>query len=62
MNIHSPLAPIVQKLLELTLVAWRGNDQYVINSSHQQRTKGVVNHRFIIDRHQLLAYRGGKRK
>ena len=52
---ESPLASVSKKPFEKGSVAWVGDDENVSNPGQHQGRERVVDHGFVIDRHQLLA-------
>src|SRR5476651_1522500 len=50
------LGTVAQQLLETRQILWSRNNQYVPDSGEHQRGKGVVDHRLVIDRQQLLRH------
>ena len=47
--------PVAQQPLELRSVTGGGDDQDVLDAGQQQRRQRVVDHRLVVDRHELLA-------
>jgi hypothetical protein len=48
------LRAVVEQPLELRLVLRRRDDQDLADPGHHQRGQGVVDHRLVVDRHDLL--------
>jgi hypothetical protein len=57
LKVDPPLATVAQQLLEARLALRRGNDQDVLNPRQHQGGQGVVDHRLVVDRQQLLGHR-----
>jgi len=55
------LGPVPEKRLERRLIGRRGDHQDVGDPSQHQRGERVVDHRLVVDRHQLLADRDRQR-
>ena len=53
------LRPVTQEPVELLDPVGRGDDQPVLDPGQHQRGERVVDHRLVVDRHQLLAHREG---
>ncbi|OPY08435.1 MAG: hypothetical protein A4E66_01854 [Syntrophus sp. PtaB.Bin001] len=60
-NPDTPLASVMQLGLKQRPVLRRGNHQYIIDPGKHQRAQGIVNHGFIVNRHQLFTDRLGQR-
>jgi hypothetical protein len=60
-DMDSPLRTVAEELLELRLIVRGSDNQDVAYPGQHERGDGVVDHRFVIDRHQLLANRQGQR-
>ena len=60
-QVQAPLRAVAQQVAERVLVAWRGDDQDLADAGEHQRRQRVVDHRLVVDRHQLLADRAGER-
>ena len=60
-QLQAPLRTVAQQLAECVLVARRGDDQDLADAGEHQRRQRVVDHRLVVDRHQLLADRAGER-
>ena len=58
---HPPRAAVAEQLDELALVLGGGDDQDLADPGHHQRREGVVDHRLVVDGHQLLADAPGDR-
>ncbi len=52
---NTPLRAVTEQLLELWLVGRCSDDQDLSDASEHERGEGVVDHRLIVDMHQLLA-------
>ena len=52
----SDAAAITQQPLEMRQVGGSGDDQYLTNPRRKQRRERIVNHRFVINGHQLFAH------
>ena len=55
------LRAVAEQPLELLGVVRRGDDQDVADAGQHQRRQRVVDHRLVVDRHQLLADAQGDR-
>ena len=53
-QVQPELAAVAQQVLKPGRILWRGNNQYVPYPRQHQRGKGVVDHRLVVDRKQLL--------
>ncbi|MDT4878844.1 hypothetical protein FQZ97_1144760 [compost metagenome] len=58
---HAELAAIAEHLLELRQVVRGGDDQDVADAGKHQHRNRVVDHRFVVDRQQLLGHAEGDR-
>ena len=54
-KMHSKLGAITQQTAKSREVVWRGDDQYLANPCQHQHGNRIIDHRLVIDRHQLLA-------
>ena len=59
LQVDAPLAAVAEQLLEAWGVLRGGDDQDVLDAGQQQRGQRVVDHRFVVDRQQLLGNRQG---
>jgi len=59
-NGHAPLGPVAQEPLEERQVVGRGDEQDVADAREHEDAQGVVDHRLVVDRQQLLADRHGQ--
>ncbi len=55
LQINAPLRSVAQQLLETRQIARRADDQDIAHAGQHQRAQRVVDHRFVVDRQQLLA-------
>ena len=55
LKVNSIVRPIAKKPLESRQVEWCGNDEDVPDPGKHKHADRVINHRFVINRHQLLA-------
>src|SRR5207247_223962 len=53
---HAPGTAIAEALFEAWRVIRRGNDEDVADIVEHQRAQGVIDHRLVVDRQQLLGY------
>ena len=53
----APLRAVAQEPLERRLVLGRGDDQDVANARQHERGQRVIDHRLVVDRHELLRHR-----
>ena len=53
-ELDAPLPAVTQQPLELLGVLGRGDDQHLADAGHHQRRQRVVDHRLVVDRHELL--------
>src|SRR5690554_3523697 len=60
-ELHAPLLSASEESPKKHLLMRRRDDQDLANSRLEQRRKGIVDHRFIVDREQLLAHSAGER-
>ena len=58
---HAPFAAIAQQRLESGGVMRRGDDQHIANARKHEGRQRIIDHRFIINRHQLLRDALGQR-
>ena len=58
---NTPLRTIAQQPLKTSLILRRGDDQNLANPRLHQRGQRVINHRFVVNRHQLFADGFGNR-
>ena len=58
---QAQLGSIPQQPLELRAVLRRCDDQYLPDPGMDQRRQRVVDHRLVVDGHQLLGHRAGDR-
>ena len=58
---QAELRSIAEELLESGQVVRRGDDEDVPDVREHERGERVVDHRLVIDRHELLAHRDGER-
>ena len=49
-----PLASVAEQAFELLLVLRRGDDGNLAQAGQHQNREGIVDHRFVVDRQQLL--------
>ena len=61
LQMDAVLAAIAQQRLEAGRIGGGGDDQDVLNACQHQRGQGVIDHRLVIDRQQLLAGDHGQR-
>ena len=61
LQVQAPLAAIAEQLLEARRVLRRRDDQDVPDAGQHQRGQRVVDHRFVVDRQQLLGHGQGDR-
>ena len=47
---------VTEKPFEMGKVGGGGDDENVADSRRKQRGKRIINHRFVVNRHQLLAH------
>ena len=59
---HAPGAAIAEQAPKGVLIVGSGDDQYLADPCQHQGAERVVDHRFVIHRHQLLAHRRGERR
>ena len=59
-QLNTPLPAITQQFGKRRLVLGGGDNQDLPNAGPHQGGQGVVDHRFVIHRHQLLADRAGQ--
>jgi hypothetical protein len=57
LEIDAPLAAITEQLLKARGVLRGGDDEDVFDARQHEGGKRVVDHRFVVDRQQLLGYR-----
>ena len=60
-DVDAPVAAVAQQSHEGLLVLRRGDDEHFANTREHQNAQRVVDHRLVVDRHQLLADRMGQR-
>src|SRR5690606_36239733 len=53
--------PIAEQRLEGSLILRRGDDQYLADARKNEHREGIIDHRLVIDRHELLGDRAGER-
>ena len=58
---HPPGTAITQQALKSTLIMGSGDDQHFTDARQHQGAQRIVDHRLVIDRHQLLADSHGQR-
>src|SRR3546814_6651384 len=61
MQRHAPLAAVAKQALEAGLVLRGGDDQNLANPRQHQDGKRIIDHRLVVDRHQLLRHRKRQR-
>ncbi|BAS17230.1 hypothetical protein AHiyo8_55330 [Arthrobacter sp. Hiyo8] len=54
-NVHAELGTVAKEPLKLLCVVGSGDDENVSNARQNERGEGVVDHRLVINRDQLLA-------
>ena len=54
-NIHAPLASVAQEFGKAGRVLRGGDQQHLADAGQHQGAQGVVDHRLVVHRHQLLA-------
>ena len=54
-DLDAPLPAVAEQALELVGVLGRGDDEHLADAGHHQRRQRVVDHRLVVDRHELLA-------
>ena len=59
LEVDTPLAAVAEQLLEARGVLRGGDDQDVADAGQHERGQRVVDHRFVVDRQQLLGHRQG---
>ena len=55
------MASVAQQTLEVRQVVRRADDQDVANARHHQDAQGIVDHRLVVHREQLLRRDRGQR-
>ncbi len=60
-NLHTPGRAIAEKALEGGLIVGGADDQDLADPRQHQGAERVIDHRLVVDRHQLLAHRRGQR-
>src|SRR2546421_8221883 len=60
-EIHADPVSVAQQGAEPRQVLRRRNDEHVADSGQHERGERIIDHRLIVDRHQLLAGGGGQR-
>src|SRR5208282_2143676 len=55
------LSSIPQDPLKILDIVWRGYQENLANAGKHQRREGIVNHRLVVDRQELLADGSGNR-
>ena len=58
---ETELGAVAEQPAESVLLVRRGDDENLPNPAEHQRRQRVVHHRFVVDRHQLLADRARQR-
>src|SRR6266511_3112508 len=57
---HAPLLASAEETFETSGIFGRSDDQYFADSSKHQHRQRIVDHRFVVDRQQLLRHRMGE--
>lgn len=57
---HADVAAVAQQLAEARQIGGRGDDEDVADAGQHEHRERVVNHRLVVDRHELLADDKGK--
>ena len=60
-EVHAVTAAVAEKPLEIRQVSRCRDNQNIANSGQHQRGKRIINHRFVVNRQQLLARHHGQR-
>ena len=60
LDAEAPALAIAEQSLEERLLVWRRDDQDLPNPRQHQRGERVVDHRLVVDRHELLTHALGE--